>query len=291
MRVGRTTGPNRSCCVHIWQMFRDVRSCWQRWRDDPDLAFTTAAKLAGLLHDLGKYRLAFQDYLNVGDRGRRSAETVHAIYGAAASGVVWDALAIAFAIAGHHAGLHDRDQLKTQITNSKYQAMERFPELFGAADGSNELAGLLTKMSPKQEDASDSIARLDFSEDDDSDKRRFDVFVRILFAILVDADRLDSEKFEQEHRLNRPWERFIRTLDPVALLARLDIARRAKGEKNKESRLELNQLRDSVFEACRERGRNSSSGFFSLTVPTGGGKTISSMAFALEHARTYNLRA
>ena len=254
------------------------------------MAFLAAAKLAGLLHDLGKYRFAFQEYLNVGDRARRSAETVHAIYRAAAGGVVWDGLAMAFAIAGHHAGLHDQDQLKMQITNSKYQAMDRFPKLFSAADGNNELAGLLTELRPKQEDASDSIARLEFDEDDASDKRRFDVFVRMLFAILVDADRLDSEKFEQEHRRQRAWERPTRMLDATMLLARLDAARRAKGAEKKESRPELNQLRDSVFEACRERGRNSSAGFFSLTVPTGGGKAISSMAFALEHAKARELR-
>ena len=58
-----------------------------------DLAFITAARLAGLLHDLGKYRFAFQDYLNAGDRGRRSNETDHAVYGAAAAEVDWRELA------------------------------------------------------------------------------------------------------------------------------------------------------------------------------------------------------
>jgi CRISPR-associated endonuclease/helicase Cas3 len=255
-----------------------------------DVAFVAAAKLAGLLHDLGKYRLAFQEYLNAGDRGRRSAETDHAIYGAAAGGVAWDALAVAFAIGGHHAGLHDLGLLMKQIEGSRYHAIDRFPGLLDTADECDQLAGALAILKPNQNDLSDSLARLDFDEDDESDKRRFDVFVRMLFAILVDADRLDSEKFEQEHRRQRAWERSTRRLDATTLLARLDAARRAKGMEKKESRPELNQLRDSVFEACRERGRNSSPGFFSLTVPTGGGKTISSMAFALEHVRAHSLR-
>jgi CRISPR-associated endonuclease/helicase Cas3 len=276
-------------CLHLENVSRRANVLAELVRGS-DVAFVVAAKLTGLLHDLGKYRLAFQKYLNVGNRGRRSAETDHAIYGAAAGGVAWNALAVAFAIGGHHAGLHDLGLLMKQIDGSRYHAIDRFPELLDTADECDQLAGALAILKPNQDDLSDSLARLDFDEDDESDKRRFDVFVRMLFAILVDADRLDSEKFEQEHRRQRAWERPTRMLDPTALLDRLDAARRAKGAEKKESRPELNQLRDSVFEACRERGRNSSSGFFSLTVPTGGGKTISSMAFALDHARTHNLR-
>lgn len=276
-------------CSHLANVSRRANVLAELVRGS-DVAFVAAAKLAGLLHDLGKYRLAFQEYLNVGNRGRRSAETDHAIYGAAAGGVAWDALAVAFAIGGHHAGLHDLGLLMKQIEGSRYHAIDRFPGLLDTADESDQLAGALAILKPNQEDLSDSLARLEFDEDDESDKRRFDVFVRMLFAILVDADRLDSEKFEQEHRRQRAWERATRMLDPTTLLARLDAARRAKGAEKKESRPELNQLRDSVFEACRECGRNSLSGFFSLTVPTGGGKTISSMAFALDHARMHNLR-
>ena len=238
-----------------------------------DLSFVAAARLAGLLHDLGKYRVEFQNYLNIGDRGRRSNETAHAIYGAAAVLANWDALAAAFAIAGHHAGLHDQDQLAGQISSQKFQALDRFSDLLSHADEGHELAGVLEKLKPKNEDASDSLARLDYDENDPVDVRRFDVFVRILFSILVDADRLDSEKFEQEHRRQRTWERPIRTLDAAALLGRLDEARRAKGSQKKDSRSDLNQLRDSIFAACLERARTSPPGFFSLTVPTGGGKT------------------
>ncbi len=50
-----------------------------------DQAFVCAAFLAGLLYDLGKYRVEFQNYLNMGDRSRRSSDTAHAIYGAAST--------------------------------------------------------------------------------------------------------------------------------------------------------------------------------------------------------------
>ena len=166
------------------------------------------------------------------------------------------------------------------IGGRKYHAEDRFPELLVTANGNDELAGSLSAMKPNADHASNSFACLGVDEDDDADKRRFDVFVRMLFAILVDADRLDSEKFEQEHRRQRAWERSTRMLDTTTLLARLDTARRAKGDDKKDSRPELNRLRNQVFEACRERGRTLPPGFFSLTVPTGGGKTMASMTNA-----------
>ena len=209
-----------------------------------DWSFVVAARLAGLLHDLGKYRVVFQNYLNVGDRGRRSNETAHAIYGAAAALKNWDSLAAAFAIAGHHAGLHDQDQLAAQLSSQKFQALDRFPDLLSQANESRELAGVLERLKPKNEDASDSLARLDYDENNPADVRRFDVFVRMLFSILVDADRIDSEKFEQEHRRQRTWERPIRTLDAAALLARLDEARRAKGSQKKDCLLYTSDAAD-----------------------------------------------
>jgi|GEM_PF-3676541 len=111
-------------------------------------SFIHAASLAGLLHDLGKYRVEFQNYLNAGDRGRRSNETAHAIYGAAAAGAVWDALAASFAIAGHHAGLHDLDQLAGQLSSEKFQALDRFSDLLGQANDAPELAGDLETLLP-----------------------------------------------------------------------------------------------------------------------------------------------
>src|SRR6266545_1661468 len=87
---------------------------------NPDLA--QAAEWAGLLHDLGKYRDEFQEYLR--DERESSAETHHAVYGAAlAFQREW--LAPAFTIAGHHAGLHDCDALQQLVEDPKYRAGER----------------------------------------------------------------------------------------------------------------------------------------------------------------------
>lgn len=274
---------------HLVGVAQRARSLAERMKHK-DPSFTSAAFLAGLLHDLGKYRVEFQNYLNMGDRSRRSHDTAHAIYGAAAAGCTWDSLAVSFAIAGHHAGLHDLDKLILQISSEQFDAVNRFPDLLKRADDPDELAGIFQNQKPREEDASDSQARLNFDENTPADVRRFDVFVRILFSILVDADRLDSEKFEEEHRRRRTWERPARSLDASALLKRLNDARRARASQKSNSGSGLNELRDSVFDACRDRAKSCPPGFFSLTVPTGGGKTYSSMAFALEHAQKYDLR-
>lgn len=77
--------------THLENVSQRTKRLAERARGS-DVAFVAAAKVAGFLNDLGKYRLEFQEYLNVGDSGRRSAETDHSIYGAAASGVAWNAL-------------------------------------------------------------------------------------------------------------------------------------------------------------------------------------------------------
>lgn len=248
-----------------------------------DEAFSVSAWLAGLLHDLGKYRPEFQRYLDAGNRDQRSTGTDHAVYGAAAA----DELALAFAIAGHHAGLHDWSSLNHLLIGSTYQAQDRFPKLLELANSPNELNGKVDLLLHALDDVS-RTARLDFDEDEPSDMRRFEVFVRMLFSVLVDADRLDSEKFEQQHRLGRDWSRATKALNAGALFKLLDDAHLAQAAIRPDDK--LTRLRNKVFETCQSRGEREPQGFFSLTVPTGGAKTLSSMAFALAHAKRHELR-
>lgn len=262
----------------------ELAECFARDAQPEDEAFSVSARLAGLLHDLGKYRTEFQKYLSVGDRGKRSVETDHAVYGAAAAGE-W---AIAFAIGGHHTGLHDWESLNKLVYGQKYHAQERYPRLLEVADEPHELTGRLRALLFTTEDSTVLSARLNFDDDDLADKRRFEAFVRMLFSILVDADRLDSERFEQQHRLGRAWTRTTKALDAAGLLNLLREERQRRAAKRPDD--ELTRLRNSVFETCVASGEQGPQGFYSLTVPTGGGKTLSSMAFALAHAQRWDLR-
>lgn len=243
------------------------RGAIRQWKEH----FHKAAYYAGLLHDLGKYRDTFQQYLRR-ERGR-STETDHAVYGAAAIGHHCDHLAGAFAIAGHHAGLHDLSDLAQLVSGNKYKAEERFAALLDLAE--NEL-GTLRELEP-----------LSMGETEE-EKRHYEFTTRMLLSMIVDADRLDSEKWKKEQELGQPWQRPIIRLDAEALLQRLLKAR--DNEATHHPKDDLNSLRNCIFDACRQKGESRPQGFFSLTVPTGGGKTLSSMAFALAHAKRHGLR-
>ena len=105
-------------------------------------------------------------------------------------------------------------------------------------------------------------------------------FTRMLYSCLVDADYLDTEAFmegrprEREHvPLEELWnklQRYISGWFPP------------KGE--------LNRRRCDILEGCIRQGESRAPGLFTLTVPTGGGKTVASLAFALAHARKHGLR-
>ncbi len=222
------------------------------------------AKWAGLLHDVGKYREEFQEYL-IGAR-ESSNETHHAVYGAAlAFQKRW--ISLAFAIAAHHAGLHDKDDLKTLF--QKYDAFERVSPLI--AHFENELGKI-----------PETIANANFI----NNSVNLEFATRMIFSCLVDADFLDTEK----HYRNGE-ERRIVDFNPAKLLEKIITARETKVQNARANNADekLIEIRNQIFDNCLQKAVEPK-GFFSLTVPTGGGKTLSAMAFALKHSEIHKLR-
>ena len=169
-----------------------------------DPAVNDEAFLVGLLHDLGKYRSAFQSYL----RGERAgdAETRHAIYGGTYA-FASEQLGAAFAIAGHHAGLHDLYDLTDRV--AKAEEKENFAALAGLLEieypaaraflianaPSKQFAVLLEKELPTRlplfPGVAAHLARL-AEKSEDKFVLATELYTRMLFSCLVDADRLDS---------------------------------------------------------------------------------------------------
>ncbi len=223
------------------------------------LGLVAEAKYAGLLHDLGKYRQAFQDYL--AGRHVKDAETWHAADGARFAAQA-RAILQAFAIAGHHGGLHDLADLQERIKDDQTNFTTKLIRMFEKDMG--QVAADSSTMNKLQNTPENKLVG--------------EFATRMLFSALVDADHLDAAFWPK----NPPVERVLEA-DAYLLKVKQAVADRRR----KESAMQPS--RDAVFNACVAAGAQPQ-GFFSLNVPTGGGKTLASMAFALEHARKHGLR-
>ncbi|MDE0280344.1 MAG: CRISPR-associated helicase Cas3' [Gammaproteobacteria bacterium] len=227
--------------------------------------------VAGLLHDLGKYSLEFQNRLT-GSPTRVNHSTAGARIAIERYGEGLGKL-LAFCIAGHHTGLANGVHGK-RITALEYRLLESIPVLDPVWEkeipipSSSEFSFPQLKLPDEHGHAGHSIAFL----------------VRMLFSALVDADYLDTEAWFAEKDGKRPNRG--EHIPLVELKERLS----AFLEKlSKESNTGfVNELRREILVHARGKASDNP-GLFSLTVPTGGGKTLTSLAFALDHAVVHGL--
>jgi len=253
---------------HSWAVADGARRFAARF-DAADFGFA-----AGLLHDLGKMKPGFQAKLR-GETNSvsHSGEGARFAVGHYARSLPRPFEAplgriLAYVIAGHHAGLangaaHGNGTLPLDC---RLSAAESLQPWFPVA----ELPTLAKPPGPL-------IAARQTTE---PDPFGWAFFTRMLFSALVDADFLETERWiaEAEGRsIERGWQGGLE-----GLKARLDqhLSSRFGGS---ERASDLSRLRAEVLGDCRAAARLAP-GLFSLTVPTGGGKTLSSLAFALDHA-------
>lgn len=253
------------------------------------------AQLAGVWHDLGKYRAGFQKYI------RQSHDADAHIEGRvggrdkthSAAGALWAqrylieragkqgqvvARVLSYLIAGHHAGL-----------DNWFNGLN---ERFARDDTLREFKDTLAAEPPtdvlRPELPLPDISALVVDGKNGKPPGTFALWVRMLFSCLVDADFLDTERFLDGQKfasrtgypsISEMSERYDRYM-----ANKLELLRASRDNES-----QVNRLRADILRQCREKAALPP-GVFTLTVPTGGGKTLSSLAFALRHAVTHQKR-
>lgn len=253
--------------AHISEDGNRIQTVAEHLRGTADLAreFASAfgageqGELVGLLHDIGKYSAAFQRRIQC-DGPRVDHSTA-----GAQEAIRMQQIPAAFAIAGHHGGLPDGGHPQD------------------TADEATLLGRLRKAVEPcdtwQQEITLQAVSIPEWTMQDNITSA---FYTRMLYSCLVDADYLDTETFMDGQEAPRGGGSTINELLCIV---------RARAAQYLQTYVAspVIQLRNAVLQAAIERGRTGEQGLYTLTVPTGGGKTFASLAYALEQAAAHGM--
>lgn len=246
----------------------------------PELA--PLGSLLAQLHDAGKAQPAFQRYI----LRESDQKAPHSATGALLATCMLYELSeelqlkklprtsqlLAYAISGHHRGLYDYIELRKEL--EKKEIEERYAKTTEALPNiKSELQTWVEEYAEATETSLKELAKQVGTTE------QAQALIRLLFSCLVDADFLDTEAFMDEERKGRRQEA-TNGYAPLEVLR----DRLTKHMEGFSTEGKINEARRAFLNRCRAHGQSCPKGYYSLFLPTGGGKTLSSMAWALEKA-------
>jgi len=225
-------------------------------------------KIEGLTHDIGKYSSEFQRRLE-GSGGKVDHSTAGAqeLYNKYPNRV---GLALSYVVSGHHGGLPDGNK----------GAPRNLPERLAKKDLADYAAYHSEIEIPTLENR--DLINMPQAKDKTMAAFSFSFCIRMLFSCLVDADYLDTERFMNPEKYRARPDK----ISLEVLVERLDVKLAQLAGKNQSSPSIINRERQNILQRCIKMA-DAKPQLFTLTVPTGGGKTYSSLAFGLKHAVKY----
>ncbi len=237
-------------------------------------------------HDMGKGSSAFQRYLQLSAAGKHPVTVDHKT---AAARWFWDGdlncplnpygIMLAYAFCGHHSGLPD--------------GTEQFADRFRKAEGIH-LAEAISALPPEWQQKPELPKSFPLLSAEDMTEFLFQLsfMTRMLHSSLVDADWLATEAFMQPEQAAKRADARDAFSSLAELSERLEgklVAYEEEARRKGGAKARINALRREIHAACFAAAARQP-GVFRLNVPTGGGKTLSSLSFALEHARRHGMQ-
>lgn len=309
--------------AHFRDKDKAIQTLWDHLDETSVLAASFASKiglakygeLLGLCHDLGKATLKFYNYISLatgyinsdeddyvnamGERGKIDHSTAGAqlIYTRLKNtkDASLAAHILSLVVVSHHSGLIDclttdgYHNLSKRL--SKSDEKTRFNEVLANLD--LNIADRINIILSEDELASALIKKVHSLKEQNDNKHtmifKLGLLIRFFFSCLIDADRLSTSDFEN------PWKAEFRNngnySDWPILIKRLEdhlIDIESIGGNGIEQQETVNTLRRDISRTCYEFS-SKAKGLYQLTVPTGGGKTLSSLRFALNHANSHKM--
>jgi len=294
--------------AHIRQSDMAIQTVEEHLAGVQTLAETIGAKigakhiagLAGMLHDMGKYSDKFRAYILEAVHNPEAPPRRGSVDHSTAGGMYLCRLVQSVprnrhaymlaeiagnAIISHHAYLHDyiSMELESPYLNRIQDRANRIDDYETIVERFNACVKSEVEMREYIGKAAAELERYLATPSVESDESKLMFLTKFIFSALIDADRTDTCDFEENRAIEVPCDNRERFFEYHARL----IGRMEKFQCSPESGSAVNQLRNELSEQC-ENYAGKPSGIYTLSIPTGGGKTLSSLRYALKHAIAYN---